>query len=407
MNSISVIGLGYIGLPTAALLANKGFRVFGVDVNEVAVSLINNGQIHIVEPELDSYVQSAVSNGALSAHLTPQVADVYMICVPTPFVDGGNDIPQPDLSYVMSAVEGISGLIKQNDIIILESTSPVGTTEEVANLLSSRGVDTSQISIAYCPERVLPGQVMRELVENNRIVGGMTEICSTRVKEFYSTFVEGSVVFTNSRTAEMCKLAENSFRDVNIAFANELSVISDQNCVDVWELINLTNLHPRVNILQPGTGVGGHCIAVDPWFLAASSPSHSQLIQAARNVNLSKPKWVINKISEAASKLEKIDKHATKVACLGLAFKPDIDDCRESPALEVALSLKELGFEVTAVEPNVEALELLDLVSLEEAIEQADVIAVLVKHKEFISSRNVDRLNQSELIVLDFCGALS
>lgn len=407
MNSVSVIGLGYIGLPTAALLANKGFRVFGVDVNEVAVSLINNGQIHIVEPELDSYVQSAVSNGALSAHLTPQVADVYMICVPTPFVDGGNDIPQPDLSYVMSAVEGISGLIKQNDIIILESTSPVGTTEEVANLLSSRGVDTSQISIAYCPERVLPGQVMRELVENNRIVGGMTEICSTRVKEFYSTFVEGSVVCTNSRTAEMCKLAENSFRDVNIAFANELSVISDQNGVDVWELINLTNLHPRVNILQPGTGVGGHCIAVDPWFLAASSPSESQLIKAARYVNLSKPKWVVDKICEAASQLEKTDKYVKKVACLGLAFKPDIDDCRESPALEVALSLKELGFDVTAVEPNVEALEPLDLVSLEDAIEQADVIAVLVKHKEFITSRNVDRLNQSKLNVLDFCGALS
>lgn len=407
MKNISVIGLGYIGLPTAALLASKGFRVFGTDVNEVAVSLINNGQIHIVEPELDSYVQSAVSNGALSAHLTPQLADIYMICVPTPFVDGGNDIPQPDLSYVMSAVEGISGLIKQNDIIILESTSPVGTTEEVANLLYSRGVDTSQISIAYCPERVLPGQVMRELVENNRIVGGITETCSTRVKEFYSTFVEGSVICTNSRTAEMCKLAENSFRDVNIAFANELSVISDQNGVDVWELINLTNLHPRVNILQPGTGVGGHCIAVDPWFLAASSPSHSQLIKAARNVNLSKPKWVVNKICEAASQLKKTDKHATKVACLGLAFKPDIDDCRESPALEVALSLKELGFDVTAVEPNVEAREPLDLVSLEEAIEQADVIAVLVKHKEFTTSRNIARLNESKIKVLDFCGALS
>ena len=407
MKNISVIGLGYIGLPTAALLASKGFRVFGTDVNEVAVSLINNGQIHIVEPELDSYVQSAVSNGALSAHLTPQLADIYMICVPTPFVDGGSDIPQPDLSYVMSAVEGISGLIKQNDIIILESTSPVGTTEEVANLLSSRGVDTSQISIAYCPERVLPGQVMRELVKNNRIVGGMTETCSSRVKEFYSTFVEGSVVCTNSRTAEMCKLAENSFRDVNIAFANELSVISDQNGVDVWELINLTNLHPRVNILQPGTGVGGHCIAVDPWFLAASSPSDSQLIKAARYVNLSKPKWVVDKICEAASQLEKTDKYAKKVACLGLAFKPDIDDCRESPALEVVLSLKELGFDVTAVEPNVDALEPLDLVSLEDAIEQADVIAVLVKHKEFITSRNVDRLNKSELTVLDFCGALS
>lgn len=407
MKNISVIGLGYIGLPTAALLASKGFRVFGTDVNELAVSLINKGQIHIVEPELDSYVRSAVSNGALTAHLTPQLADIYMICVPTPFIDGENDIPQPDLSYVMSAVEGISGLIKQNDIIILESTSPVGTTEEVANLLSSRGVDTSQISIAYCPERVLPGQVMRELVKNNRIVGGMTETCSTRVKEFYSTFVEGSVVCTNSRTAEMCKLAENSFRDVNIAFANELSVISDQNGVDVWELINLTNLHPRVNILQPGTGVGGHCIAVDPWFLAASSPSDSKLIKTARYVNLSKPKWVVNKICEAASQLEKTDKHAMKVACLGLAFKPDIDDCRESPALEVVLSLKELGFDVTAVEPNVDALEPLDLVSLEDAIEQADIIVILVKHKEFITSRNVDRLNQSKLKVLDFCGGLS
>ncbi|MNC12287.1 UDP-N-acetyl-D-glucosamine 6-dehydrogenase [compost metagenome] len=398
--TISVIGLGYIGLPTAAVFASRKKQVIGVDVNQNAVDIINRGQIHIVEPDLDMVVHAAVTEGYLRATTQPEPADAFLIAVPTPFM--GDHVP--DLTYIESASKSIAPVLKKGDLVILESTSPVGATEQMAAWLAFARPDltfpqthgeNSDIRIAHCPERVLPGHVLRELVQNDRVIGGMTPKCSELAISLYKVFVQGECIVTNARTAEMCKLTENSFRDVNIAFANELSMICDELGINVWELIRLANRHPRVNILQPGPGVGGHCIAVDPWFIVSKTPEQAQLIRTAREVNDSKPDWVIEKVKVAVAEFlqanpDKTAKEVT-IACFGLAFKPDIDDLRESPAAAITknITMNHPGRTV-AVEPNIDnlpenLLHRLELCSLEKALLETDVVVLLVDHKEFKS----------------------
>lgn len=397
IENLCVIGLGYIGLPTAAVFAAHGVRVFGVDINQATVDTINRGEIHIIEPDLDVAVHSAVSSGMLSASLTPSPADVFLVAVPTPFK--GND-HEPDLSYIEHASAAIAPVLRPGNLVILESTSPVGATELMADWLAAARPDlafpqthgeASDIRIAYCPERVLPGKVMQEVITNDRIIGGLTPLCSTKTEAVYRIFVKGACLLTNSRTAEMAKLSENSFRDVNIAFANELSMVCDLKDINVWDVIALANRHPRVNILQPGPGVGGHCIAVDPWFIVHAAPEKARLIRCAREVNDSKPEWVIEKVN--ATLLETLKSNPGKsisdltLACYGLAFKPDIDDLRESPALSIAIKLGEMPFKsVLVVEPNISELPpraaKLNLVSLQE-VATADIHVLLVDHSQF------------------------
>jgi len=417
INTVSVIGLGYIGLPTAAMFASRRVMVVGVDVNQLAVNTINEGKIHIVEPELDIIVHAAVTEGFLRAVTKPEPADAFLIAVPTPF----KGEHEPDLTYVRSAAESVAAVLKKGDIVILESTSPVGTTEQMAEWLSRvrpdlrfpvNGATEIDVNVAYCPERVLPGYVIRELVENDRIIGGLTPACSAKAAEIYRIFVRGELLFTNARTAEMCKLTENSFRDVNIAFANELSLISDKLGINVWELIKLANHHPRVHILQPGPGVGGHCIAVDPWFIVDSAPKESKLIHTARCVNDFKPEWVLTRIDNALSKIIQggvKQPSQVRVALLGLAFKPNIDDLRESPAMRIAEQLnsrKECA--LLLVEPNIEQLpSSLDghqLLALEDAISAADIVVILVAHNEFSGIRDVLKPQQH---VIDVVGILN
>lgn len=390
--NICVVGLGYIGLPSAALLANRGFQVHGVDVNQHAIDTINKGEIHIVEPGLDSFVHSAVNSGALKASLTPTQSDVFILAVPTPFHEGY----VPNIDYVISATQAIAPYIQPGNIVILESTSPVGTTEKVEEALKSAGVNTDEIFIAHCPERVLPGRIMIELIENDRIVGGLTPEATTKTVEFYKTFVEGEVLETDAKTAEMAKLTENSFRDVNIAFANELSILCDQFGINVWELIKLANHHPRVNILQPGCGVGGHCIAVDPWFIVhAAGDKGAELIKTARLKNEYKSDWVVEKVKNVALQFELQNGRKAKIASMGLAFKPDIDDLRESPALKITQKLMQEDFELVAIEPNIESHESIPLESLDSL--KADIVVYLVGHREFFQY-------QTDAIELDFCG---
>ncbi len=403
IKTICVIGLGYIGLPTAALLANKGFTVYGVDIDKEVVSSINKSKIHIVEPDLSKFVKSAISSGKLKAFNKIQISDVYMICVPTPLFEN-EDIPKPNIDFILSATRNISKYLKPGDLVILESTSPVGTTEKIQKLLYEAGVNVKDIHIAYCPERVLPGKIMTELIENDRIVGGITPASTKKIKEFYSLFVKGNILETDVKTAEMSKLVENSFRDLNIAFANELSIICDNQGINVWDLIRLANKHPRVNILEPGTGVGGHCIAVDPWFIISQDSINTKLIRMARNVNDQKTRWVIDKIKFEASKHLSENRTRPKIACLGLTFKPDIDDLRESKALKVAETLLRDGFEVIAVDPNINIHKSLSLQKLSEAIENSDIICILVKHREFLQPEAKEKLKSYG--ALDFCGAL-
>ncbi|WP_140052801.1 UDP-N-acetyl-D-mannosamine dehydrogenase, partial [Vibrio parahaemolyticus] len=400
--TISVIGLGYIGLPTAAMFASRKKKVIGVDVNQHAVDTINQGKIHIVEPDLDMIVSAAVSEGYLKATTTPEPADAFLIAVPTPFLPcKEGEVPAPDLSYIEAASKAIAPVLKKGDLVILESTSPVGATEQMAAWLAEARDDLTfpqthgeqaDVNIAHCPERVLPGHVVRELVENDRVIGGMSTRCSERSVELYRIFVQGECVVTNARTAEMAKLTENSSRDVQIAFANELSIICDKLDINVWELIALANRHPRVNILQPGPGVGGHCIAVDPWFIVSKTPEEAQIIHTARKVNDGKPDWVINKVKLAVAEFLQAnpDKTAREVtvACYGLAFKPDIDDLRESPAMAITQKIAEMhAGRVVAVEPNIESipekLKHVELMDFESAPKEADIQVLLVDHKEF------------------------
>ncbi|WP_121628871.1 UDP-N-acetyl-D-mannosamine dehydrogenase [Poseidonibacter antarcticus] len=392
---ICVVGLGYIGLPTAALLANRGYEVHGVDVVQNTVDIINRGEIHIAEPGLDIFVKSAVNSGKLKADIKPCLADVFILAVPTPFHKGF----VPNIDYVVSATKAIAPYVKEGDIIILESTSPVGTTDKVEEVLKENSVDTSKLFIAHCPERVLPGQIMRELVENDHIVGGTTPEATAKTVEFYKTFVSGEVLCTDARTAEMAKLTENSFRDTNIAFANELSILCDKFDIDVWELIKLTNRHPRVNVLNPGAGVGGHCIAVDPWFIVHAGGADAKIIKTAREVNTYKTEWSIEKIKNAALNFEKENGRKAKVACMGLAFKPDIDDLRESPALYITKRLISDGLEVIAVEPNIQSYKDIEIIDYKKAIEEADIVTFLVGHKEFKGLEIQTNL--------DFCGVLN
>lgn len=399
-----MVGLGYIGLPTAAVLASRKKKVLGVDVKQHAVDVINQGKIHIIEPDLDMLVHAAVSQGYLRATTSVEAADAFMIAVPTPFKESH----QPDLSYIQAASLAIAPHLKKGNLVVLESTSPVGATEMMAGWLAEVRPDLSfpqhagedsDIRIAHCPERVLPGRVLQELVQNDRIIGGMTRKCSEAAVTLYKTFVQGECLITNARTAEMCKLTENSFRDVNIAFANELSMICDVAGINVWELISLANRHPRVSILQPGPGVGGHCIAVDPWFIVAAAPEHAKLIKAARDVNDHKPHWVVEKVKTKASRFK-----SPVIGCLGLAFKANIDDLRESPALDITRALihSDIG-RVMACEPKVpNGFGEFPLYGLNEVLKEADIIVVLVDHDEF---KDIDREMLKEKVVLDTRGA--
>jgi len=395
---VVTIGLGYIGLPTSALIASQGTHVLGVDINQDVVDIINQGKIHIVEPDLDEIVSKAVLNGFLKASVKPSSADVYLIVVPTPFK--GNH--EPDISFVEAATRGIIPLLKKGDLYIIESTSPIGTTDKMQKLIfESRPELDGAIHIAYCPERVLPGNVMHELVENDRVIGGVDDISTKKAMSFYRKYVKGELHGTNARTAEMCKLVENSSRDVQIAFANELSLICDKADINVWELINLANKHPRVNILQPGCGVGGHCIAVDPYFIVSDYPMESKIIGTAREVNNYKSFWCAEKIQNEKLKFEL--KHGRKpiTALMGLAFKPNIDDLRESPAKYIAQKVLQNSNneEHYIVEPNIESHSVYKLTDYKESIDKADIIVFLVAHKEFMELK----INGTKKVI-DFCG---
>jgi UDP-N-acetyl-D-mannosaminuronic acid dehydrogenase len=398
---VVMIGLGYIGLPTAALIANNNISVHGVDINPQVVETVNAGKIHIVEPSLDQAVASAVAKGLLKAATTPIEANTYLIVVPTPFKAKN----EPDISFVEAATKAVIPLLKANDLYIIESTSPIGTTEKMMRYIyTERPELQDKLHIAYCPERVLPGNVMHELVHNDRVIGGVNETATQKAIDFYKQFVKGQLHGTNSRTAEMCKLTENSSRDVQIAFANELSLICDKADINVWELIRLANKHPRVNILQPGCGVGGHCIAVDPYFIVADYPLESQIIGKAREINNYKSFWCAEKVKTAKLEFQLKNGRKASVAIMGLAFKPNIDDLRESPAKYIAQRILQDSHDDTCyiVEPNLREHKVFKLSTIKEAIEKADIIVFLVTHNEF---KNLV-INESK-VVLDFCGVFN
>lgn len=393
-----MMGLGYIGLPTAALIARNRVMVHGVDINPRVVETINAGDIHIVEPDLKEIVANAVSEGFLSASVEPVSGDVYLVVVPTPF-KGKNE---PDISFVRSATEAILPLLKPGDLYIIESTSPIGTTELMTSFIYERRPDLKgNLYAAYCPERVLPGNVMYELVHNDRVIGGMDEASTEKAVAFYQKHVKGALHKTNARTAEMCKLVENSSRDVQIAFANELSLICDKAGIDVWELIRLANKHPRVNILSPGCGVGGHCIAVDPYFIVSDYPLESKIIGTAREINNYKSFWCAEKIQNARLEFQMKHGRKPKIGLFGLAFKPNIDDLRESPAMYIVQKVAQNtnGEDYLVVEPNISEHSLFELTDYREAFHNADILAFLVAHNEF--KKPAIRPDQ---VVLDFCG---
>ncbi|MEG4529168.1 UDP-N-acetyl-D-mannosamine dehydrogenase [Microcoleus sp. D2_18a_D3] len=405
MQTVCVMGLGYVGLPTASLLANRGFKVHGVDVNQKIVDLISRGEVHIQEPDLDVLVRAAVNSGNLTVGLEPISTDVFIIAVPTPFKD--NHVP--DISYIEAATKALAPYVEPGNLVILESTSPVGTTEKMSAWLQELRPELDvqgSVYLAHCPERVLPGQTLKELVVNDRVIGGLNPVSAEKATQFYRQFVTGEIVCTNARTAELAKLAENSFRDVNIAFANELSMICDRLDINVWELIELANRHPRVNILQPGPGVGGHCIAVDPWFIVDAAPQEARLIRTAREGNDSKIDFVVAKVKEAAAKFEN-----PKIACLGLSYKANIDDLRESPAVLVIEKLASEGIaDILVVEPYIEKLpprlqelQRVQLVSLKMGINDADIVLFLVGHREF---KNINPKSLEYKVLVDTVGIL-
>jgi UDP-N-acetyl-D-mannosaminuronic acid dehydrogenase len=392
---VCVVGMGYIGLPSAAVLASRGYQIHGVDVNPKAVETINTGRAHIVEPDLDMLVKAAVQTGRLKVHANPAPSDIFIVCVPTPFT-GDHD---PDLSYVFAATKSICPFIREGNLVILESTSPPGTTEAMRDIVAKEtGLTDQQVHFAHAPERVLPGRIIREVVENDRIVGGIGEAATNHCAEFYRTFVTGQVLLTSARTAETTKLVENAYRDVNIAFANELSLVCDELDLDVWEVISLANRHPRVKILNPGPGVGGHCIAVDPWFLVKVAPKATHLIHTARKINDHKPHWVVERVVKRAKRINN-----PKIACLGLAYKPDIDDLRESPAVDVAKALLAANVgEVRVVEPNIKSHPDFKLCTAEEALRDADIVVFLVAHQSF---KRIPANLLADRIIIDTCGA--
>lgn len=408
LQKIIVMGLGYIGLPTASMLATKGHQVLGVDVNESAVNTINSGKIHIVEPDLDILVRSAVNSGNLKAALVPEEADTFILAVPTPFMATTDNPKAPDISYIEAATRAIAPFLKAGDLIILESTSPVGTTERISAIVAElrpelynsnpNTQNPTPIYIAHCPERVLPGHIIRELVDNDRIIGGIDKASAQKARDLYKTFCNGSIFLTDSKTAEMAKLVENSYRDVNIAYANELSMICDKLGINVWELIELANKHPRVNILNPGPGVGGHCIAVDPWFIVAAASVEARLIRVAREVNDHKPHWVLNRVKAKADRFKD-----PVIGCLGLAFKANIDDLRESPAMEITRELIGSGIgRVMACEPNANnGFGEFPLYPLDQVMREADILLVLVDHDEF---KEIDRELLKEKVLIDTRG---
>lgn len=395
------MGLGYIGLPTASMLATKGHQVLGVDVNQKAVDTINSGRIHIIEPDLDILVRSAVNSGNLKASTEPQEGDTFIIAVPTPFMEIDGNPKAPDLSYVEAATRAIVPYLKPGNLVILESTSPVGTTELIHRIIvEARPELDGEVHAAHCPERVLPGHILRELVDNDRIIGGLTKAASEKACELYKSFCNGAILLTDSKTAELSKLVENSFRDVNIAFANELSVICDHLDINVWETIALANRHPRVNILQPGPGVGGHCIAVDPWFIVSSAPEQARLIRTARQVNDAKPGWVIDKVKAKAARFKD-----PVIGCLGITFKANIDDMRESPALDIVHELRrdQVG-SLLVCDPNVSADKVdFELTPLKQVLKEADILLLLVDHSEF---KDIALDTLRDKVVIDTRGVL-
>lgn len=397
MNKVVFLGLGYIGLPTAAVAAAHGFEVIGVDVNPAVVDTINRGEVHIVEPDLDKLVKEVVQNGRLRAVCKPETADAFFIVVPTPFKQNH----RADITYVEAATRSVIPFLRAGNLFVIESTSPVYTTERMAELIyKERPELKGRLRIAYCPERVLPGNTLYELVHNDRVIGGIDAESTRYACEFYSTFVKGKLHPTNARTAEMCKLTENSSRDSQIAFANELSMICDKAGINVWELIELANKHPRVNILQPGCGVGGHCIAVDPWFIVSDYPEQAQLIKRARETNDYKADWCANKVLETCQQFVVDNEREPIVACMGLAFKPNIDDLRESPAKYIASRIiSESRADVLIVEPNISSHNSFHLTNYQEAYEKADIIVWLVRHDVFVELER-----EEGKMELDFCG---
>ncbi len=402
MKHCCVIGLGYIGLPTAALLANSGYQVSGLDINHKVVEKINKGVIHIVEPSLDELVKKAIRNGSLKARTSPISADIFLIAVPTPFKKTSGEIPIPNIDYVFQAIKTILGVLKSGDLIIIESTCPLGTTKNISEIIyKESGKNIDEINIAYCPERVLPGNIIKELISNDRVIGGLTSKASFEAKKFYSSFCKGNLYTTNAKTAELIKLTENAYRDVNIAFANELSILCDSVDINVGELISLANHHPRVNILQPGCGVGGHCIAIDPWFIAHEAPEITPLIQTARKVNNLKSKWVVKKIITRSNQLEKELSRKPIIGCMGLSFKANVDDLRESPALEITSTLIDLGENILVCDPNIISHSNIQIDTIETVIKGSDILVFLVAHKEFST------IDLKDINIIDFCGITS
>jgi UDP-N-acetyl-D-mannosaminuronic acid dehydrogenase len=391
---VCVIGLGYIGLPTSAALAARGFTIHGVEVSPEIVETINAGDTHIVEPELDILVRAAVESGRLRANAEPAESDIFMICVPTPI----REDKTANLDYVWSATRQLAKHVRKGNLVLLESTSPPRTTERVAEIIFEESdLVPGDVFVAHAPERVLPGHILREVVENDRIVGGIDDASTQVAAEFYERFVSGRILETTARTAELAKLVENSFRDVNIAFANELSVVCDELEIDVWELIKLANRHPRVEILSPGPGVGGHCLAVDPWFIVELAPDSANMIRTARETNEAKPDWIVERVARKAARFKN-----PRIACLGLAYKPDVDDLRESPSVKIAQGLidRNIG-EVWAVEPFIDEHDSIPLREIQEGVEEADIVILLVGHRQF---KRMPRKWLTEKVIFDVCG---
>ena len=400
MKKCCVYGLGYIGLPTSILLAKNGYEIHGVEIDKSIIELTNKGETNIVEPNIEKSLKEVVKSGNLVASSKPEKADIFIIAVPTPLrKENNNKIPIPDTSYVIEAAKSIGKMVKKNDLIILESTSPIGTTEELVKIIENNSdLERNEFYVAYCPERVIPGNILYELINNDRVVGGFNSESSKKAQQFYKTFCKGEVRITNCATAELVKLTENAYRDVNIAFSNEISLICDQENIDTYKLINLANKHPRVNILKPGCGVGGHCIAVDPWFIASASPELSKIIQLAREVNNSKTKWVLEKIKKTIINYKEERLKEPIIGCFGLTYKPDVDDIRESPALKITKELIKNNLKVLINEPNLNNIDFADLYSIEYLLENSDIIVILVGHEKYKS------LNLEKHLVLDFCG---